>query len=346
MRRLFVALLWAVPVWAQNPTNPKLDGIFPDRPTNHLTDVAGVVKNPAELNTALRGIQVRDTLQLAAVTLPTTRGYPVEDVAREIGRRWRVAQTDSIGAVLRNTGGVILIVMDSRDCRVEVARGSEGYMTDARAADACRSAAQYFRSGDFGGGILSIATTFAERHRQELERARVAALPPVPPKPFNWGFFWLGFGLIGLSAVVLVLLWRRHAEQDRQLRAEREERERQAWALEREQDRRRQQEAREREIARAKREAERWAALTPEEQAAELAERERQRAIAAERRRKEEADAAERRRRQEEEERNRPSYTPSYAPPKYDGGSSGGGGGFGGFGGSGSFGGGGGGSKW
>lgn len=196
-----------------------LDSLFPDQPTSYLTDVSGKVTNADDVNARLKQIRETDSLSLVAVVLNTTGDRAVEDVAREIGRKWLVAQKAEIGNVVRNTGGVILLVLDSHKCRVEVARGSEGYMTDGRAADACRNARDNFRAGAFGDGIISIANEFDGYHKQELVEA---AKPKVPERPIDWGATILLIVSIVSGIVLLLSLYGLYGRARDRRRAERE----------------------------------------------------------------------------------------------------------------------------
>lgn len=263
----------------QLPLNPKLHSFFPARPSDYLTDLAGIVKNPQAVNDRLRAIRENNKLSVVVVTLSTIDDYAIEDVAREIGRRWQVATAnDTIGAVVRNTGGVILLVTNIRSCRIEVATGSEGYMTDLRSANACRDAAADFRSGNFGDGFISIANTFVRHHRQELARAAEIQRPKPPAKPFPWGAFFIYLLAIGIPIGVLTFFFGRRAYLKavaRRAEEERLEAERQRLAA-----------IRQREAEEAERH--RWNSLTPEQQQEELAEKARLAAIAEEQRRQEE----------------------------------------------------------
>jgi uncharacterized membrane protein YgcG len=321
MRRIFIAGVLAVALatsmQAQERTHildPKLDSLFPDQPTSYLTDVTGKVTNPDIVNARLRDIREKDSLSLVAVVLPTTGDRAVEDVAREIGRKWLVAQKAEIGNVERNTGGVILLVLDSHKCRVEVATGSEGYMTDGRAADACRNARDNFRAGAFGDGIISIANEFDAAHKGETAVAAAVkpTEPATPDEPWPWGW------ILGIGSAILAILAIGSAIglKDSADNAKREEEERIAQAA-RDAEYRRQaaeNEARrlQQEREAAAREAARWNALTPEQRAVEIAaqrEAARLAAIAA----AEEAERRSKRKAEEEEERRnrRSSYSSS-----------------------------------
>lgn len=277
------------------PLDARVDSLFPSQPTNYLTDMAGIVKDPAAVNARLKEIRVADSLSLVVVTLPTIGNRAIEDVAREIGRKWLVATAgDTPGSMVRNTGGVILLVPSLRKCRVEVATGSEGYMTDGRSAAACRAAANNFRAGDFGGGFISIANTFAQYHRQELA-ARAPRLPGPPVQiPWTGILLALGAGVI-LGVVVLAQARLRKREQEqRDAEQARQEAEQVRQAAIRSEEWRVQETERKRKeaVARATAtaaELKRRAALTPEQRqveddelACQRKERERQAAIAAE----------------------------------------------------------------
>lgn len=334
MRRFFIAGILAVALatsmQAQERTHildPKLDSLFPDQPTSYLTDVTGKVTNPDIVNARLRDIREKDSLSLVAVVLPTTGDRAVEDVAREIGRKWLVAQKAEIGNVERNTGGVILLVLDSHKCRVEVATGSEGYMTDGRAADACRDARDNFRAGDFGGGIISIANEFDAAHKGETAvAADVKPTEPAPSTPFPWGIWLTVMGVVVAIGSGLVI-WSNKEEEKRLAEAARLRAIRDA---EYEEERRKQEETRlKREREAAAREAARWNALTPEQRAVEIAaqrEAARLAAIAAaeatERRRKREAEEEEERRNRRASYSSSSDYGSSSSSSSYDSGSS------------------------
>jgi len=314
------------------PLNPSIDSLFPSRPTAYLTDMANIVRNATEVNTRLAVIRGSNQLSLVAVTLPSLGRFDVADVAREIGRSWMVAtRNDTAGAAVRNTGGVILISMSPRKCRVEVATGSEGYMTDMRAANACRNAVAALRAGDFGNGIISIANEFVRYHNEELAdqaAARVEAARPKPPFPWN-AVITIVFVLTILCLPILYVLNKRQKELDAR---EALERQKAAEAYRRAQEARIAQDKidaqirRERERAAMAKEKARWDALTPEQQKNELraqelariAEEKRQMA-AAERRRIEDD---RRRKREAEEEEERRRHRSYYSNDNYSSGGS------------------------
>lgn len=321
--------------------NPKLDSLFPERPTNYLTDVANIVRNPEAVNTRLKEIREKDSLNLVVVTLPSIGEYDIADVAREIGRKWLVAtRNDTIGTTVRNTGGVILLVPSIRKCRVEVANGSEGYMTDSRAAAACRAASPSFKAGEFGAGFITIANAFDEYHREELRSHAKPKESEVPSSPFPWGTVFIVVVAIGIPFSFFIFLSIKRSKAQR-AEEDRLEMEREIVRRSQAKEAARLEGIRRHEAEEAERR--RWNSLTPTQQAAERAENarraeeaERQARINADRRRQHEAENARRREESYQEERRTTHHTsiphsdPSPSPSISLGGSdafSGGGGG-------------------
>lgn len=303
-----LALAFGAPLlFAQKPLNPKVAALIPEQPTSYLTDLVGVVKNPKEVNSRLSFLRDSLKLSLVAVVLPTIDNLQPEDVSLDIGRRWKVATAnDTIGSAVRNTGGVILIVMDSRKCRIEVATGSEGYLTDSRAGELCRNARDDFRANQMGNGIIEIADGFAKYHTAslEVEQAVRPSIPTIQAKDGDTTML-VFFVVLVILAILGILMY---------IRGERLERERQAEydVIRRkyEAEQRVLREKRYKEEA-ARRERERleqeriWNAMTPEQQQAELALRRKRELEAAEKRQRE----AERRRIQREREEDSRRHT-------------------------------------
>lgn len=366
MRLLIIGLglLIATPVAAQTD-------VFPAQPTSQVMDVANILTTAEEqaLESAIKVLEDLKAAEIAVVTLPTIQDYEPYEVATAIGRAWGVGGQADIasGDPTRNHGVVMLVVPKVGNargrCFIASGTGVEGWLTDAKAGAICRDdMVPHFRENDYAGGMLAGIATI-QRH---AEREIAARTPQPPPPPRDWTWFWIALGTTG--TIILTLLGMNHWVWAPKRRAE----EAKLQALRAEQERIRQLEyakqqaeaalraaearaeaARRAEIARIA-EAKRWAALTPEQQQAELAERERQRQLAEAQRIADEREAAARRKREDEarrkrqqeddDRRRRDSYNSSSNWGGFSG--SGGGGGGSSFGGGGGFSGGGGGSDW
>jgi uncharacterized membrane protein YgcG len=200
------------------PLNQRIDSLFPDNQRTYLVDEAHLVKDPAAVIARLREIRKQDNLNLVVVTLPTLGDRDIADVALEIGRKWLVAlANDTLTSVVRNTGGVILFVPTTPGhgkCRVEVATGSEGYMTDNRAANACRDAAQLFHALDYDGALLSIANAFDSYHKESTTVPEAPTSSDTQPAPSSAeSALWVVWLYLGGCSLVLIpfalVVWRR-----------------------------------------------------------------------------------------------------------------------------------------
>lgn len=88
--------------------------------------------------------------QIVVLTMPSIDGYSVEDFSIETARKWGIGDKDEDNGVL------ILLVMDTRDIRIEVGYGLEGVLNDGKCGRFIRSAAPLLSDGDYSGGIKQI----------------------------------------------------------------------------------------------------------------------------------------------------------------------------------------------
>ncbi len=118
-----------------------MDTLFPPQPVGYVNDFAGILEPgaAAELEALLRRLQSATGAEVAVVTLPRIGDQPEAEVARAIGRRWRIGAKAEIGDPRRNAGAVVLIVprQDHKPgtghVRIETGQGLEGIVTDAAA---------------------------------------------------------------------------------------------------------------------------------------------------------------------------------------------------------------------
>jgi uncharacterized protein len=118
-----------------------LDTLFPAQPVGYVNDFAGLMQpaDTAALERLLRQLQSATGAELAVVTLPSIGDQDEADVAREIGRRWRIGAKADIGDPRRNAGAVLLVVprqnhqIGTGHVRIETGQGLEGIVTDAAA---------------------------------------------------------------------------------------------------------------------------------------------------------------------------------------------------------------------
>jgi uncharacterized protein len=138
----------------------QIQRLFPDHPTNYLTDVAGIV-DPAsatQINDLAARLRTATGAELAVVTLPTIEDRAPSDVALAIGRAWGVGAKAVIGDSSRNAGLVLLLVPRTPEHRGEVylatGRGIEGIITDAAAGRVTDLMLPDLRAGQWGEALL------------------------------------------------------------------------------------------------------------------------------------------------------------------------------------------------
>lgn len=157
---------------AQPPAQPP--GTSLPAPVGYVNDFAGVLSSDASarLNDLSLRVNAATRGDLVVVTMADLGDRAVEDVARQIGREWKIGSNSAIGDEARNAGVVLLIVpketaSDGRGrCRIEVGQGAEGFITDATAGTLCREAIPQFQARDYSGAAEFLAVSIAQRYAE------------------------------------------------------------------------------------------------------------------------------------------------------------------------------------
>lgn len=123
----------------------------PPAPNAYILDEANLLPDDVEarLNQSLQDFDTAHSTQVVVVTLSSLQGYPIEEVALEIGRTWGVGQADL------DNGLVFLIAPNERQARIEVGYGLEGAITDLQSAQIIDTLAlPRFRESNYITGIV------------------------------------------------------------------------------------------------------------------------------------------------------------------------------------------------
>lgn len=136
---LQLAGLAVVPALAAQ--SPEVLKLFPSQPSGYVTDAAHLLQSAESQEMEGLILRLKDVTgaEIAVVTLPTIDDRSEAEVALAIGRTWGVGAKGSIGDSARNAGIVLLLVPRQNHkpgtgkVRIEVGRGLEGIVTDARA---------------------------------------------------------------------------------------------------------------------------------------------------------------------------------------------------------------------
>lgn len=186
-------------------------------PTGYVNDFAGVLGPTAgTLDAIAREVQQKSGGELAIVTLTDIGALAASDVAREIGRQWKVGAKATIGDRTRNAGVVVLIVPKETNqsgrgaCRIETGQGTEGFITDADAGTICREATAFFRQRDYARGtqlvVERVAAEFAREFGFTFDGGTGLRAPAVPQGRPSGGVRLSPFMVVLILFVVIIVL--------------------------------------------------------------------------------------------------------------------------------------------
>lgn len=184
------ALMAALTTAIAAPNYPELTG--------RIVDNAGLI-HPADraaIEAELSALEGTATDQVAVVTVPSLDGYPIEDYAIGLARKWQLGQKDVDNGIL------FLVAPNERGVRIEVGRRLEPYMTDTMARIIIENAVlPKFRRGEFSGGIADGVRDIKAVLLGDAEavKQRAAQRRPAPEDITPWiqlALFILIFALV------------------------------------------------------------------------------------------------------------------------------------------------------
>ena len=147
---LYIVLLFSLATQAgvftpSNVPNPKEQGqeFYVTNPDAIIAD-----SDVVWLNHCAKMLEQQTQVEMCVVALGNIGDADCFDFTYELYQRWR------IGKKGKNTGVLIVFVLDSHDIRIMTGTGIEGVLTDAQCSQIIRQhMAPAFREGDYGGGL-------------------------------------------------------------------------------------------------------------------------------------------------------------------------------------------------
>jgi uncharacterized protein len=115
-----------------------------------VTDPAGLLSAEQErsLESLCESYRTGSGQEIAVLLLADLGGRPIESVALETAREWK------IGGKGEDDGALLVVAKAERKIRIEVGRGLEGVLTDSVSGRIIRGViAPRFAAGDFYGGV-------------------------------------------------------------------------------------------------------------------------------------------------------------------------------------------------
>jgi uncharacterized protein len=134
----------------------------PPELTAPVNDFAGVIDRSAQqqIETLVRKLQSATGDVMIVATVKTFQPYA--DLSSYAVKMFENGGK-GIGDKAKDNGVLIVLALDDRQVWIETGYGLEGVLTDGFNGETSRSMVPFFRSGDFGRGLLSGATRVAER---------------------------------------------------------------------------------------------------------------------------------------------------------------------------------------
>ena len=141
-----------------------------------VVDAAGVLPAASvdHINRIAFDVHQKSGGEMAVVTLHDIGLAAPVDVALAIGRAWKVGSSAAVGQRTRNAGVVILLVPKETsrtgrgECFISTGQGTEGFITDTKAASLCREAVPYFQQREYGPAMELVASRVAAQFAQEF----------------------------------------------------------------------------------------------------------------------------------------------------------------------------------
>ncbi len=126
---------------------------LPDRPLNHVVDLAGIINDSAEsdLNRYLIDLEQKTTAQMVVLTIQSLEGESLDDLSLQIAHdKWKLGQKG------KDNGVLLLVALQDRKYRFEIGYGLEGILPDSFVGQISRDyLVPYFRQGDYSTGIFT-----------------------------------------------------------------------------------------------------------------------------------------------------------------------------------------------
>ena len=186
-------------------------------PTGYVNDFAGIISPEAKARMAgiIADVKAKSGGEIVVVTMTDLRGRAASDVARDIGRQWRVGASGGPGDRARNTGVIVLLVPKetSPDGRghafIAPGTGAEGFITDATSGAMIDEALPFLRAANYSAALELMTGLVAERFAREfqfqLDSMRSVSPPPQRSRrPSSSGippFFWVLLAIIIISSM-------------------------------------------------------------------------------------------------------------------------------------------------
>lgn len=181
-------------------------------PNTYVHDFAGVIRpeKRAEIQAKARRLKDEFKTEIALVTIDSLNGENSFDYSMRMARSWGIGSPDN-----EIRGLLILVAVRDRKTAFRTSRHVEGELTDGTTGQISRHMNNYFKTGDFGGGLSAGMDKILEIMKERYEPSQSSPVVSAPqknpsyPNPFEVSgtllillvgvpFAALGLGLLGM----------------------------------------------------------------------------------------------------------------------------------------------------
>ncbi len=148
------------------------------KPTDYVSDFAHVLSPEAveKLDRVCAELDhSKANAQIAVVTVRNTDGDDIASWATQLEDKWHMATKGS------DRGVLVLLAVDDRKYRIDVAYGLEGILNDARVGDIGRSMVPELRAKDYDGAVVGAVGQVAKVIADDAHITLSDTLPNPPP---------------------------------------------------------------------------------------------------------------------------------------------------------------------
>ncbi|MFQ6116891.1 MAG: TPM domain-containing protein [Candidatus Bipolaricaulia bacterium] len=119
------------------------------QPLGYVSDYAGVIDEQTEsqLNALLKELEEKTTAEVAVLTVKTTKPLDIFDYGMEVFDRWKPGKKG------KDNGLLFLVAVEDRKMYILTGYGLEGILPDGKVGEIRDEVREYFKLGDYSGGI-------------------------------------------------------------------------------------------------------------------------------------------------------------------------------------------------
>ena len=152
-------------------------------PQHYVEDYANVI-NPSDehsLNGILQELEQKTDAQYIVLTVPSTRGVPIEQFSIELAEKWK------LGRKGKDDGMLFVLAKNDRKWRFEAGYGLEGFITDQYCGRIGRDVlVPYLKRGDYSQGIYQANLQVVQKIASQAG-VTLSGMPEIKPVPVRNG---------------------------------------------------------------------------------------------------------------------------------------------------------------